>query len=274
MGTSERAGEQVGRRERVQIPVTHGSVYPDEVSVNPQPATGDGRRARWARHREERRAELVTAAIAAIERHGPGLGMDDIAAEAGVTKPVVYRYFTDKADLHAAVGQRLAAGLLESITDQLRNDRHPRQNLAAALDAYLQVIERTPQVYRFVVHRPFLDRPPGTDVVHDYESLVAATVARIMGEQLRAAGLDSGGAEPWAAGVVGYARAAGDWWVERQTMSRADLTAYLVRLLWGGLESLHREAGLDVGEGLRWLAPAPGAGGKTPGDGRGAGRAR
>jgi len=183
----------------------------------------------------------VLAAIAAIERHGPSLGMDDIAAEAGVTKPVIYRYFTDKADLYIAVGQEVANGLLESINAQLQGDRHPKANVAAGIDAYLQIIENSPQVYRFVVHRPFLDRPAGRDLVHDYEGLVAAAVARTLGEQLRAGGLDSGGAEPWAAGVVGCVRAAGEWWLDRQTMSRGDLTAYLVRLLWGGLESLHRE---------------------------------
>ncbi|HEV7209605.1 MAG TPA: TetR/AcrR family transcriptional regulator [Mycobacteriales bacterium] len=207
----------------------------------------DGRRARWAQHREDRRAELVDAAIAAIERHGPSLGMDDIAAEAGVTKPVIYRYFTDKADLYLAVGQRMATGLLNSVNDQLQGGRHPKANVAAAIDAYLHIIDSSPQVYRFVVHRPFLDRPAGRDLVHDYEGLVAAAVARIIGEQLRAAGLDSGGAEPWAAGVVGCVRAAGDWWLERQSMSRADLTAYLVRLVWGGLESLNGDEVLTPG---------------------------
>lgn len=164
--------------------------------------------------------------------------MEDIAAQAGVTKPVIYRYFADKADLYAAVGQHVATGLLGSITGALQANREPRAMVSAAIDAYLQVIEDEPEVYRFIVHRPFLDRPSEKDVAHDYEGLVAAAVARLMGEQLRAAGQDSGGAEPWAAGVVGCVRAAADWWMERRTMTRRDLTDYLVHLLWGGLAEL------------------------------------
>ncbi|HVV31457.1 MAG TPA: TetR/AcrR family transcriptional regulator [Mycobacteriales bacterium] len=212
-----------------------------KASAGSAPA-GDGRRARWAEHRAARRAELVIAAIAAIDRHGPALGMEDIAAEAGVTKPVVYRYFTDKADLYFAVGQHVATQLLESVTAQIHRDRSSRQNLAAGIDAYLRIIETAPEVYRFVVRRPFLDRPEGRDLVHDYESMIAAAVARVVGEQLRAAGMDSGGAEPWAYGMVGCVRAAGEWWLERQSMSRADLTAYLLQLLWGGLDALYRES--------------------------------
>ena len=43
--------------------------------------------------------------------------MDQIAAEAKTSKPVVYRYFTDKADLYLAVGQRVAQGLVDRITE-------------------------------------------------------------------------------------------------------------------------------------------------------------
>jgi AcrR family transcriptional regulator len=211
------------------------------VPVNLPP---DGRRARWADHRAGRRAELVEAAVVAIGRHGPALGMDDIAAEAGVSKPVIYRYFTDKADLYLAVGQHVATGLLQQITAQLSEGRMPRESLTAAIDAYLELIENAPDVYRFVVSRPFLDRPTdaASNLVHDYESLIAEAVARTVGEQLRAAGLDSGGAEPWAYGLVGAVRAAGEWWLERHSMTRAALTAYLVQLLWSGVEDLYEQS--------------------------------
>jgi hypothetical protein len=59
-------------------------------------------------------------------------------------------------------------------------------------------------------------------------------VALVLGEQLRLADLDSGGAEPLAHGIVGMVHAAGDWWLDRQTMPRARLVDYIVGLLWGG----------------------------------------
>lgn len=225
----------------------------------PTASSGDGRKQRWAAHREARRGELVAAAVAAIDRLGPGVGMDDIAAEAGVTKPVVYRYFADRADLYLAVGRHVADRLMADVLGAVEESRHPRTMLTSAIDAYLRQIETSPSVYRFVVSRPLLDRPPTADVARDYQSLIAAGVARSMGRGLREAGLDSGGAEAWAHGIVGYVRAAGDWWLERRSMSREDLTHYLVTLLWGGLLSLYSEAGLDLGTGelgeLRLLVP-------------------
>src|SRR5262249_20333886 len=53
-------------------------------------ASDDGRRSRWVDHRRQRRDELVTMAVQAIVRHGPDVDMAQIAAVAGVSKPVLY----------------------------------------------------------------------------------------------------------------------------------------------------------------------------------------
>ena len=57
--------------------------------------------------------------------------------------------------------------------------------------------------------------------------------------------LDSGGAEPWAYGIVGLVRTVGDWWiVHSRPMSRAALTEYLTLLLWDGLSGIKAAADL------------------------------
>ena len=62
----------------------------------------DGRTRRWAGHREARRLELVDAAVVAIEEHGPEVTTEQIAAEAGVSRPGLYRHFDGKDDLQSA----------------------------------------------------------------------------------------------------------------------------------------------------------------------------
>ena len=58
--------------------------------------------------RLERRAELLDAATRVVRREGPAASMDQIAAEAGISKPIVYRHFRDRDDLVAGVAQRFA----------------------------------------------------------------------------------------------------------------------------------------------------------------------
>jgi AcrR family transcriptional regulator len=202
----------------------------------------DGRSHRWAGHRERRRGELVEAVIEAIRELGPEPGIDAVAAHAGVSKPVLYRYFNDRSGLWLAVGRRAARTVVEAIEPAVAAVREERDVVAAAIDAYLAFIEADPHVYRFVVHQRGIARD--ADVVADAVGTVAGGLARILGDRLRALGLDSGPALPWAFGLVGYVQTAGDWWLrERQPISRAALAEYLTSLVWDGIAGIRRAAG-------------------------------
>jgi AcrR family transcriptional regulator len=201
----------------------------------------DGRSRRWADHRERRRAELVEAVIEAIRELGPEPGIDAVAAHAGVSKPVLYRYFEDKSGLWLAVGRQAAAAVVEAIAPAVAAVREERDVVAAAIDAYLTFIEADPHVYRFVVHQRGIARD--TDVVADAMDTVASGLARILGDRLRALGLDSGPALPWAYGIVGYVQTVADWWLrQQQPISRTALAEYLTTFLWGGIAGIRAAA--------------------------------
>ncbi|MEU8228206.1 TetR/AcrR family transcriptional regulator [Actinoplanes sp. NPDC048967] len=201
----------------------------------------DGRSRRWADHRERRRAELVEAVIEAIRELGPEPGIDAVAAHAGVSKPVLYRYFEDKSGLWLAVGRQAATAVVEAIAPAVAAVREERDVVAAAIDAYLTFIEADPHVYRFVVHQRGIARD--TDVVADAMDTVASGLARILGDRLRALGLDSGPALPWAYGIVGYVQTVADWWLrQQQPISRTALAEYLTTFLWGGIAGIRAAA--------------------------------
>ncbi|RBJ00167.1 TetR/AcrR family transcriptional regulator, partial [Micromonospora provocatoris] len=109
----------------------------------PEPAAprSGGRRDRWADHREQRRQELVAAAVQALLRHGPSVDMDQVAATAGVSKPVLYRYFADKAQLWLAVSEVVAARVVAAIAPAVEQVREERALVEATIDAYLSVVE-------------------------------------------------------------------------------------------------------------------------------------
>ena len=127
----------------------------------------DGRTKRWAAHRDQRRAELVLAAVRAIDRHGPDASIADIAAEAGVSKPVLYRYFADKDELHVAVGQWGAREVLARMVPALGSDAPMRERIAEATDAYLATLEEHPQVFLLLV------RHRGADALADGKAEIA-----------------------------------------------------------------------------------------------------
>ena len=176
---------------------------------------------------------LVEAAVRVVRRYGPDASMDRFAAEAGVTKPILYRVFGDRAGLHQAVGEHVFATLgaeLQAALDRL--DVPPRAMVAAAVDAYLGFIEGEPALYAFLTTAARGSRRRTGDV---YAARAASQVAMVLGEALRGLGGDSGAAEPWAYGIVGMVIWAGGWWLERQTMPRARLVTDLTDLLVDGL---------------------------------------
>jgi len=181
------------------------------------------------RERSDRRPALLDAATEAIRRFGPSASMTQIAAQAGVTKPILYRHFGSKRGLVHALADRFADDLMRELSVPLQSGAEPREIIVGTIDAYVAFIERDLDVYRFLIQQ--VDRD--TSLI-GFMQRIGQLVAVVVGEQLRAAGQDSGGAEPIAHGIVGMVHAAGHWWVEHQSMPRARLVEYIADLLWSG----------------------------------------
>src|SRR3954463_13967898 len=100
-----------------------------------------------------RHGQLLEAADRVVRREGSAASMNLIAAEAGITKPILYRHFGDKGGLYRAPAARHPARLLV----RLRAALTPRGGLTArtraTVDAYLAAVEEQPQVYRFLMER-------------------------------------------------------------------------------------------------------------------------
>ncbi len=205
----------------------------------------DGRSARWDEHRLARRGELVEATVRAVRRHGAGVGMDDIAAAAGTSKTVVYRHFTDRAGLYAAVADRVDHTIIRGITRAAggpEGDRTlpPREVVRAVIAAYLHLVEDDPEVYRFIVNAPILppgERPAG-DVAAGMTGRIAEHVAGIVGAG-RGGAVDDATAHLWGVALVGMVRAAADAWLAdgaaASGRSADDLAGALTTLAWDGL---------------------------------------
>ncbi len=196
--------------------------------------------------RARRREEFLDAADEAIRRDGAGVTMADVAATAGVTKPVLYRYVADKGDLVHALAVRYATQLEELLEEGTTPVSDPRLMIHRTIDAYLTFIESEPEIYAFLVHRAPTDAPGFAEYLHRFTAQVADRICGIVTEELTRAGKDAGGAEAFAHGIVGMVQSAGEWWLstrgEDDAMEREQLVAHLVRVLWTGLAGLPASA--------------------------------
>jgi AcrR family transcriptional regulator len=212
---------------------------PEEKVTAPR----DRRDSRWDEHRRARREQLVDATLAAVGKHGAGVGMEEIAAEAGTSKTVVYRHFADRSELHVAVCARVAEQLTRRLREAMGSSQEPRQMVAAAVDTYLAFLEADPAVYRFVVSHSVADRPAGNaeekDPISSLSDLVGDEVGGLVAGFLARAGQDTAPAAPWGHGVIGLVRAAADWWLRAdRPMPRPQLAAHLTDLAWAGLSGV------------------------------------
>ncbi len=206
----------------------------------------DARRDRWTAHRTHRRQEFVAAALRVLTRHGPELPMDAVAAEAGVTKPVLYRYFADKAALVQALGEHASALLRERLVPALTADGPAMARIRDGVGAYFAIIDENPELYWLLVRHGGADSSPGPGVVARQKEFIATTLTAVYGDYLRSYGLDPGAAEPWAFGITGLVQSTGEWWLDRRSMSRAHAAEYVSQLIWWALTGVLRDAGISA----------------------------
>ncbi|WP_329015163.1 TetR family transcriptional regulator [Streptomyces sp. NBC_00690] len=197
---------------------------------------------------QQRRRELLEAADRVVLRDGPHASMNAIAAEAGITKPILYRHFGDKGGLYRALAKRHTDALLGSLRAALDAPAERRERVEATLDTYLAAIEMRPQVYRFLMHPAEDTQIPegGFDVGRHSVPLLrrmGEELAEVIHERVELGPDGERLARVWGHGIVGMMHAAGDWWLGERPCSRAELVRCLADLLWGRLAAVADRAG-------------------------------
>jgi AcrR family transcriptional regulator len=182
--------------------------------------------------REARRKQLLEAALRALERLGPDISMEEIAAEGGVTKPILYRHFGDREGLAAALSQLYLDELLVEMA--AHRDPDLRVQTAAQLDAGIRVLERHPGLYQYITRQ----RGFATAQERGEMPPVLQSFAAFLREILAARGLSQEAAEPWAHALAGMFHGSTLWWLEARSLPRERFVAYITDLLWDGLENL------------------------------------
>lgn len=99
------------------------------------------------------RQRLLDDAIAAIRLHGSSVSVENIAAHAGVSKPVIYAEFGDKAGIADALALERAQQMERTLIAELA-DSEPLDTLMAVqlgASALIGLLVDEPEVYGFIV---------------------------------------------------------------------------------------------------------------------------
>ncbi|MEV7088391.1 TetR/AcrR family transcriptional regulator [Streptomyces sp. NPDC093085] len=196
-----------------------------------------GRRARRVRMTgAERREQLLDIGRTVFAEKGfEATSVEEIAAKAGVSKPVVYEHFGGKEGLYAVVVDREMRQLLDMVTSALTAG-HPRELLEQAAFALLDYIERYTDGFRILVRDSPVAQSTGTfaSLISD----IATQVEDILGMEFKNRGFDPKLAPLYAQALVGMVALTGQWWVDARRPKKSEVAAHLVNLAWHGLENL------------------------------------
>ena len=191
----------------------------------------------------QRRRQLLDIGRELFAQKGfEATSIEEIAARADVSKPVVYEHFGGKEGLYAVVVDREMEALLGRFASALSAPGHPRELLERAALVLLDYIEEETDGFRVLTRDA-----PVTSGSGSFSSLigeVARKVEHILAGQFDARGYDPGLAELYSQALVGMVALVGQWWLDNRSPGKNEVAAHLVNLSYNGLAHLDPRPGL------------------------------
>lgn len=184
----------------------------------------------------QRREQLIGVARELFAEQGyEATSVEEIAEQAGVTKPVVYEHFGSKEAMYTVVADREVRTLVDRIKEAL-TPGHPRRTIVRAVDAFLGYIEEDKAGFGILIR----DRPTGTGggTLPNVLDEVAEAVEALLATELKARGYSKKMAPILARSLVGMIAMPGQWWRDAKGPKRQYVARQIVNLAWNGIGNL------------------------------------
>ncbi|MGA4508033.1 TetR/AcrR family transcriptional regulator [Propionibacteriaceae bacterium G1746] len=194
----------------------------------------------------ERREQLIEVSKTLFAVSGfEGTSVEEIAATAQVSKPVVYEHFGGKEGLYAVVVDRESRALLNGIRNAL-TVRHAsfRELIERGTMALLDYIDAEPDGFRILARDSSVGSSSGSfaSILSD----IAAKVEDLLARPFSRAGYDPAFAGLYAQALVGLVAMAGQSWVELREPPKDVVAAHLANLAWNGMRNLEKDPDLII----------------------------
>ncbi|MDQ0617607.1 AcrR family transcriptional regulator [Arthrobacter globiformis] len=211
---------------------------PGNLPARPDAAAGRIPRSRMTG--PQRRSQLVEVGRALFAMRGlDGTTIEEIAAAAGVSKPVIYEHFGSKEGLYTQVVEYEFRILLAAINDALTQEAKPRVLVERAALALLTYIEERTDGFRILMRDAPPSQPEGA--FSTLLSHVTARVEYILSDEFARRGFSAADGAMYAQMLVGMVAMTGQWWQDARQPDKRAVAAHLVNLAWNGLTGLKKD---------------------------------
>lgn len=191
-----------------------------------------------------RRAQLLEVARTLFAKRGyEATSVEEIAARAKVSKPIVYEHFGGKEGLYAVLVDREMDAVVTRIADAITAGT-PRERVERAALAFLTYVRDQPDGF-VVLSRDApvtLARGGMSSLLND----VAERVANVFTTTFKKAGYDPKTAPIYAHALVGMVTFVGQWWTETRKPPVEDVASHIAALAWMGLRHLPKRPKLAI----------------------------
>jgi len=185
----------------------------------------------------ERRDQLIGVARNCFAEKGfDGTSIEEIAARASVSKPVIYEHFGGKEGLYAVVVDREVTTLLTGLRVAITNPHAgSRRLLELATLALLDYIESCPEGFQIIMRDSSeLGGSGFASILND----VIARVESVLIPKFEAQGFDPKAVPLIAQALTGLVAMTGQWWLDNPDFTKEEVVKYLVNLAWNGMHHL------------------------------------
>ena len=211
---------------------------PGNLPVRPEAVAGRIPRSRMTG--PQRRSQLIEVGRTLFAIRGlDGTTIEEIAAAAGVSKPVIYEHFGSKEGLYTQVVEFEFRILLASINDALTDEAKPRVLVERAALALLTYIEERTDGFRILMRDAPPSQPEGA--FSTLLSHVTARVEHILSDEFARRGFSAADGAMYAQMLVGMVAMTGQWWQDARQPDKRAVAAHLVNLAWNGLTGLKKD---------------------------------
>jgi AcrR family transcriptional regulator len=190
--------------------------------------------------RAVREQQMLDAAVKVFSRRGfHAASMDEIADEAGISKPMVYAYLGSKEELFTACLHREGTRLMEAIVGAVVRDLPFDQRLWRGLRAFFRFVGAHRDGWA-VLYRQARGERPFADELAEMRSRIIEVVAGMLDRGLAAQGREVRAAERevMAYALVGASESLADWLTDHPDADPDGMATRMMNFGWTGAGSM------------------------------------